>query len=313
MAQMYFYKFNINAKIYDVYAKPELQENILGNVYREIDSNLRTFWEYKNDEGGKNIIEYKFCDIDKDPEQFIITGRLVKIYDGESQSYDRKNDTVKTKYEEDRAASATFCFDLLHEEIAFITRVGFRYLQFGEVFKLLLEKKFPEDSFELVLEKNVGELKSKVYDLSRVIKVNSVMVAPNANESEFSELLGTTVEEFKETRATKYHQGIEIPATGKNTINVKTKFFDRLFYAVGKGYATVFVEGRDIENQKVSVDSDEDTPYKEPIPDMEKDSIIAFKERAQKGITKLLRDKQFIKLESDDGKNGQKPKEIKEN
>lgn len=311
MAQMYFYKFNINAKIYDVYAKPELQDDILGNVYREIDSNLKAFWEYNNADGGKNIVEYKFCDIDKDPDQFIITGRLVKIYDGESQSYDRKNDTVKTKYEEDRAESATFCFDLLHEEIAFITRVGFRYLQFGEIFKLLLEKKFPEDSFELILEKNVGELKSKVYDLSRIIKVNSVMVAPNANESEFSELLGTTVEEFKETKATKYQQGIEISARGKNTINVKTKFFDRLFYAAGKGYATILVEGRDAENQKVSVDSDTDTPYKEPIPDREKDSIIAFKERAQKGITKLLRDKQSMRLESGDGKDGEKPKEIK--
>lgn len=90
MAKMYFYKFNINAEIYNVYAEPALQKEILNEVYSVIDTNLNVFWEYKNDDGGTNIVEYKFCDIDKDIDNFIITGRLVKIYDGESQSYDRK-------------------------------------------------------------------------------------------------------------------------------------------------------------------------------------------------------------------------------
>lgn len=54
---------------------------------------------------------------------------------------------------EDRAAGVTFHFDLINKEIAFITRQGFGDLQFGIYFKLLLEKKFPEDSFELILEK----------------------------------------------------------------------------------------------------------------------------------------------------------------
>lgn len=236
---------------------------------------------------------------------------MVKIYDGESQSYDRENDTVETVFEEDRAASATFCFDLVHEEIAFITRVGFRYLQFGRVFKLLLEQRFPEDSFELVLEKNVGQLKNKVYGLSRVIKVDSIMVPPNANENEFETLLGTTVEEFKETKATKYHQGIEIPAKGKKSIDAKTKFFDRLFYAVGKGYASMVIEGRNGENEKVTLDSDTDTPYREPIPDREKDSIGAFKERAQLGIAKLLRDKESVTLRSDIIEEGDEAKNSK--
>lgn len=305
MAKMYFYKFNINSEIYNVYANPELQNEILNKVYKEIDSNLNVFWEYKTEEETNNIVEYKFCDIDKDPDNFIITGRLVKIYDGESQSYDRKKDTVETVFEEDRAASATFCFDLANEEIAFITRVGFRYLQFGKVFKDLLEERFPEDAFELVLEKNVGQLKEKVYGLNRIIKVDSIMVPPNANENEFKTLLGTTVEEFKETKATKYHQGLEIPAKGKKSIDSKTTFFDRLFYAVGKGYASMTVEGRDGENQKITVNSDEDTPYRDSIPDHEKDSIGAFKERAQTGIAKLLRDKQLVNLRSDNSEEGE--------
>ena len=154
MAKVYFYKFNINSEIYDVYADATLQDEILLKVYESITTNLSVLEEYRDKDSEEDkIVEYKFCDIDKDPNNLIVTGRLVKIYDGEAQSYDRKRDTVDTVFEEDRAASATFCFDIRREEIAFITRVGFRYLQFGKYFKMLLEQIFPENSFELILEK----------------------------------------------------------------------------------------------------------------------------------------------------------------
>lgn len=299
MAKMYFYKFNINSKIYDVYKNPELQDEILQQVFEAIDTDLSVKLPKYDEEALESDIEYKFCDIDKDKENRIITGRLVKIFDGETQSYDRSHDTVTTNFEEDKASSATFCFDVNHEEIAFITRVGFRYLQFGRVFKLLLEKVFQEDSFVLVLEKNVGELKEKVYALKRVIKVNTSIIPPNANESEFENLLGPSVAEFRETGATKYTQGIEVPVKGKGTINAHTTFFERIFYAIGKGYAEMVVDGRDAENEKVSISSDEDTPYKDTIPDVEKDSIPAFRERAGISIAKLLRDKNKIKLRSE--------------
>lgn len=298
VAKVYFYKFNINSEIYDVYADETMQDKILGSVYAAISSDLSILEEYKDGKEEKNV-EYKFCDIEKDPNNLIVTGRLVKIYDGEAQSYDRKRDTVDTVYEEDRAASATFCFDIRREEIAFITRVGFKYVQFGKYFKLLLEEKFPENSFEFILEKNVGELKEKIYSLKRVLKVSTTIIPPNANEKEFENLLGASIDEFKETRATKYYQGMEISAKGNRTINPKAKFFQRMFYAVGKGYANMKVEGRNNENVKVTVDSDNDTPYRDSIPDNEKDSIIAFKERAQISITKLLFDKMAVTLESD--------------
>lgn len=301
MAKVYFYKFNINSEIYDVYADETLQNKILDKVFKEITTDLTVWEEYQDKDSDQNkIVEYKFCDINKDVDNRIIAGRLVKIYDGEVQSYNRKEDTVDITFEEDRAASATFCFDVNREEIAFITRVGFRYLQFGRYFKKLLEERFPENSFELILEKNVGELKSRVYGLKRILKVNTVIIPPNANEEEFKNLLGASVEEFKETKATKYYQGMEISAKGNRSIDPKTKFFQRMFYAVGKGYANMTIEGRDKENVKVSIDSDEDTPYKATIPDNEKDSIIAFKERANTSITKLLSDKMAVTLRSDE-------------
>lgn len=296
MAQMYFYKFNINSDIYDVYRDATLQEKVLNKVFESITSDFTCTQDYKEPDGLEKTVEYKFCDLEKDISTLKVTGRLVKIFDGETQTYNRIKDTVDIKYEEDKAASATFCFDILNEEIAFITRQGLRYLQFGKYFMDLLEMKFPENSFKLVLEKNVGELRSKVLGINRILKMSSEMIPPNANEEEFGILLGASVDEFKETKATKYSQSIEVPVKGKNAINPNTKFFERLFFAIGRGYATMTVEGRDKENTKVIVNSDEDAPYKIPIPEKEKDSITAFKERASLGITKLIRDKSKLKL-----------------
>lgn len=304
MAQMYFYKFNINAEIYKVYQDESLQNRILNEVFSKIDTEMSYIYGFEEDEEEKGI-EYKFCDLMKNPDDLTITGRLVKIYDGEVESYDRKNDTVKQTYEEDRAASATFYFDLINEEIAFITRQGFGYLQFGKYFTKLLESKFQEGAFELVLEKNVGELREKIYSMDRVLKVNCTMVPPNANEAEFDALLGASVVEFKETGATKYTQGIEVPAKGGNSIKVKTKFFERLFYALGKGYADLNVEGKDKQNNKVVVNSDEDAPYKLPIPEKEKDSLGDFREHGKAKVSILLRDKALITMQDIGEKDGE--------
>lgn len=296
MAQMYFYKFNINSDIYDVYAQPELKNKILEEVFESINTNLVCSYEYKDNDGNEKIAQYKFCDLEKDANTLTISGRLVKIFDGEIETYDRIRDTIDIQFQKDKAASATFCFDIYKEEIAFITRQGLGYLQFGKCFKNLLETRFPEDAFVFVLEKNVGELKEKIYNIPRILKMSATIIPPNPNEEDFAVLFGTNVEEFRETKATKYIQGIEVPTKGKNEINPKTRFFDRIFYGTAKGYAKMFVEGRNRENVPVTVDSDEDAPYKSPIPEIEKDSIIAFKERAGAEIVKLLKDKSQIKV-----------------
>ena len=260
-----------------------------------------------NSNESDTITEYKFCDLEKDIDTLTITGRLVKIFDGETQTYNRIKDTIDLKYEEDKAESATFCFDVLKEEIAFITRRGLGYLQFGKYFVNLLEMKFPQNSFELILEKNVGNLKSRVFEINRILKMSAIIVPPNANEDEFEKLLGASVPEFRETEATKYTQIIEVSAKSKKSINAQSKFFERVFYASGKGYATMSVEGRDSNNQKVIVDSDKDTPYIYPIPNREKDSIIAFKELAEKGFEKLLYEKSKMEIRGEEEVNG-KPK-----
>ena len=97
MAQMYFSKFNINSEIYEVYKDEGLKDKILKNVFDAMDEQ-RVYEETdrSTDEEDKTVT-YKFCDLEKDETKMSITGRLVKIFQAELQSYDKKNDiTIHT-------------------------------------------------------------------------------------------------------------------------------------------------------------------------------------------------------------------------
>ena len=68
MALIYFSKFNINSKIYEVYNNPELEKEILDDVFEKIDTVQEFIGEYKSNDGTDTKMEfrYKFCDIEKD-------------------------------------------------------------------------------------------------------------------------------------------------------------------------------------------------------------------------------------------------------
>lgn len=291
MAQMYFSKFNINSEIYEVYKDEGLKDKILKNVFDAMDEQ-RVYEETdrSTDEEDKTVT-YKFCDLEKDETKMSITGRLVKIFQAELQSYDKKNDTVRTRNADDCAASATFYFDLKNEEIAFITRTTIGYKQFNNYFKLLIDSYFSDFTFEIFLENNVGELKKKLYAMDRIISVESVIIPPNANHSDFANIFGPTQEEFKESGATKVISRIEVPTKGKKKINIKSSYFNRIFFAISKGYATLVAKGRNHNNEPDSVTSEEHAPYKRSIPESEKDDLRMFRDRAIINIEQLLKDK----------------------
>jgi len=308
MAQLYFSKFNINSKIYDVYEDPELKNQILDQVFENINSEQIIIGHYNNDDGTEMEYSYKFCDINKDNDNRNIVGRLVKIYDGELQSYDRENDTIKNRWEEDRAASSTFCFDLSREEISFITRQGLGYIQFNKYFKLLIEQSFQENAFEIYLESNIGQLKEKLLRLKRVISIESTIIPPNANEDEYDILFGANTEEVRQSGATKYKQALEVVSKGDNSLNLDTGLVKRMLYAVGKGYGMLTAKGRDRSNNKVTITSNEDAPYKLTIPDKEKDSLPAFRERSLVAISQLVSDKAQRTIEMVGDMNGEDKK-----
>lgn len=291
MAFMYFSKFNINSQIFDVYKEPALQGKILNLVFQRIDNTAEI--EVEEDE-----CRYKFCDIIKDYDNLTVVGRLVKIFDGEEQSYDAEKDTVATIWQQDKAESSTFCFDLKTEQIAFIIRRGLKYRQFNKYFKLLIEKHFPEDAFEVYLENNIGELKKKIGAMQRILSIESTIVPPNANEAEYDLLFGATREEIKASGATLYKQGLEITAKSKKSLMINNNLVNRMFYAISKGYGELVAKGRDGNNTPITVKSDEDAPYVAPIPEQEKDSLTAFRERALPVINQLVAEKKLRTMEA---------------
>ena len=155
MAQIYFSKFNINSEIYKVYDDDGLKDKILKEVFEKIDENTRHTEREKRRGEEEKEVTYKFCNLIKNSKNKVICGRLVKIYEGEIQSYDAKNDTVITSNANNCAASSTFYFDLKSEEIAFITRNALGYNQFNKYFKALVEKYFEDITFEIFLENNI--------------------------------------------------------------------------------------------------------------------------------------------------------------
>lgn len=292
MALMYISKFNVNSKIYDVYENQEVLHKILEKIMEKINVE-------------KEIIDedetmYKFCDINKNFEEKYLVGRLVKVFKGERESYNETEDTVDIREDDNCASHITFYFDLRTEQIAFITKRDFGYRQFNQYFKLLLEEYFDDVEFEIYLEKNIDELKEKVYRFKQILKVSVTIIPPNANSEEFKKLFGTNSEEVKETNATKYTQTLSTSAKNDEGINPKTKFFDRMFYGIGKGYGDMIVEGKNTNGERYRITSDEDAPFTRPIGENEKNSLSSIQEKGRAYISELISLK--VRMEFNDNK-----------
>lgn len=304
MAQVYFSKFNINSEIYEIYKDDNIRLNILDEILYKIDTNV-VYEEVGENDNPDSVCKYKFCELEKDYDNKTITGRLVKIFKGELQSYNKELDKVDIINADDCASSCTFFFDLKLEQIAFITRRDFGYNQFNRYFKALIEMYFDNISFEIFLENNIDELKEKIYSFQKILSVDITIIPPNANEDEFEILLGMSAEEFKESRATKYTQRLDVSSKSKYGIEPRSRFFDRVIYGVGKGYGEMVVRGKNKQGEMMTITSSTDTPYKRWIPDNEKDSIIAFRERASAFINELVAKKMELKLNGGSSKNQQ--------
>lgn len=291
MAQMYFSKFNINSEIYEIYEDDSIRVKILDDILNKMDTDII----YEEEKGNENY-RYKFCDLEKNVNDRTVTGRLVKIFTGEVQSYNDQEDTVDIRESEDCASSCTFHFDLKTEQIAFITRRDFGYNQFNQYFKILLEMHIESITFEMFLENNINELRKKIYNFKKIISTEVVIIPPNANTDDFEALFGTSADEFRESNATKYTQRLDIPSRNDKGINPKTNFFERMFFGIAKGYGEMTVKGKDQNKENITITSAEDTPYKKTIPDNEKDSIIAFAERGATAIIELVSKKMELRV-----------------
>ena len=53
------------------------------------------------------------------------------------------------------------------------------------------------------------------------------------------------------------------------------------------------------------VNSDQDTPYRLPVPEREKDSLSAFREHGKHKVSLLLKDKALITMQNVGDENGE--------
>jgi hypothetical protein len=294
VAILFFSKVNINSNIYDVYKDIKLKDKILDELILKLNQDMELIDVDKS--------RYKFCDLEKDFDQRVVVGRLVKIFEGENENYVPEKDTVDVIPSENCASHITFYFDLKTEILVFPTKRNFGHSQFNDHFKELINNYFEDTEFEIFLEKSIDELRTKLSNFKQILRADVTIIPPNANDEEFKKLLGLDFEEFKETNATKYKQTLTTSKKNKEGVNWKSKFFERMFLGIGKGYGEMVVEGKDGIGNQYTVNSDEDAPLTRPIPENEKDSIASIKEYAKKYIPEIISVKSRMKLSNEESK-----------
>lgn len=94
-------------------------------------------------------------------------------------------------------------------------------------------------------------------------------------------------DEITEIGATKIEQSFSTSAKG-NGVNIASRLFNRVIKAVSMGYGIIKLSGKNKENAKLDITSEETAPYKEYIPETQKNSITEIKERGRAGIVTLL-------------------------
>lgn len=296
MAYIYFAKVNINSNIFDVYNNPSKIDEILKNLFKVIDQNKRLKVEEKDN------IWAKFINIEKDYDKQYISGRIVKIFEDDIETYDSITDDVSPLPNKDLAKSVPFFFDLRNEIVAFTTINGFRSGKIVSYFNKLINSYSENIKFEVFLIQNIKEIRKQINKFKKISKVEYVLVPPNSNKDDFMELFPHDYNEITEIGATKIEQSFST-SSKSNGINIASKLFNRVINAVSRGYGIIRLSGKNKENAKMDITSEETAPYKEFISETQKNSISEIKERGRAGIVTLLanrknNDDKLINVES---------------
>lgn len=276
MANVYFAKFNINDEIYEVYADNSLREKILHKIYQ----GLNTKFSIQDNEG-----TYKFITLDKNADNYLINGRIVHYGPGTHVTYDPDKDDVTESLDDKKASYVTFSFDVKNEIIGFVPKRDFGFKQFIKRFKSLVEKSAEVGEIQIFLETDTELLTERLKNLERVSEITVRLIPPNDDREDFRALFGTDAEDIEDSGATRFF--IRLFTSSKRTIKVSSKYVQKLIRAIGLGYGYMFVSGYNKSGEKVTLKSEEDTPYTRPIHPNSKDSIPGIMEKTRAGITEL--------------------------
>lgn len=292
MSNVLFAKFNVNDQIYDVYSDKSLLDQILSKIYINVNQDFSII-----DKEGT----YKFTALDKNPDTFVINGRVVHYGPGTHVTYDPSIDDVTETVEDNKAAYVTFSFDVKSEIIGFVPKRDFGHKQFLKRFKNLIEKTAEVEGIQLFLETDTEKLTERIKYIDKVNELTVRLIPPNNDREDFKALFGAEAEELEKTGATRFFIRLFSTTTGK--IEVTSHYVKKLIRAVGLGYGQIFVKGKNKSGEKVTVRSEEDAPYLRPISDINKDSIPEVAEKTRAGVVELktLKATRRVIVENEEG------------
>lgn len=272
MANIYIAKLNVNEKIYEVY-KDEIQlSKLLKNLYYNLD-------DKKILENEFNEVRYKIVDIEKDPENFIISGRFLRIFKSQTQDfYDSDKDTVVEKALGDKAEYVPFTFYVKREIIAFVPKQTFTRKQFLKIFKEFITYSYPEiGEVDLQIKYDNASIDKKFKKIKVLKKVEVVIVPPNGDE-DLWEGLKNVEKDLKETEAKKMSFSLE--ATKKKPLKKTSNLVQGFLKFVKNQYGELEAIGYDAKNNEVNIDTinDEKLIEKYKISESEKNSPNEIRE-----------------------------------
>ncbi|MGZ9614686.1 hypothetical protein [Staphylococcus epidermidis] len=272
MANIYIAKLNVNEKIYEVY-KNEIQlSKLLENLYYSLDDKKILKNEF-------NEVRYKIVDIEKDPNNFIISGRFLRIFKSQTQDfYDSNKDTVVEKALGDKAEYVPFTFYVKREIIAFVPKQTFTRKQFLKIFKEFITYSYPEiGEVNLQIKYDNTSIDKKFKKIKVLKNVEVVIVPPNGDE-DLWEGLKNVERDLKETEAKK--MSISLEATKKKPLKKTSNLVKGFLKFVKNQYGELEAIGYDAQNNEVNIDTinDEKLIQKYKIRESEKNSPNEIKE-----------------------------------
>lgn len=277
MSFVYFAKFNINEKIYDVYSDEKLRKQILFKIYDGMNTNLSIVTSNGT---------YKFLTpLFKEPESWIVNGRIVHYGPGVHTRYDDSVDDVTEEFDDKKATYVSFSFDIKNEIIGFVPRRDFGYKQFMKRFKDLIEKSTDIGEVQIFLENDIEKLEERLLHLESVNEINVRLIPPNNDREDFKALFSTDADDVEESGATRFF--FRLLGSSKKGLNVSSNYIKKLIRAVGLGYGVLTAKGKNRSGEKVRIVSDQDTPFIRPIDDLQKENIPVIQEKTQAGIREL--------------------------
>lgn len=266
MSVMYLAKININAKIFEVYDNKLKIDTVLKQVYDKLDSSKvyteESREEYIDELGNKEFYirksKYQFAELERDIENKVITGKIVRNFNRPTEKLDNNTHEVMDTYTNEYV-SIYFYFDVFRELITFCSRQAFGYNQFTNSFNNLLNLIIDGYGFEMFLQKDEDLLEEKLKEFKRISKVTATLVPPNSNEEELEEFRSALsyIGDCEDSNATKYK--IELSDSDQNPgLRMQSKIMQDTIKAVTRGYGDMTAQGYNGSDRKHVMKSNKD-------------------------------------------------------